>query len=265
MKYKILKLVSYIFSSKLSQKLLGLNILVSQHLRGVGAGAGVLSSGEEEVIETLIESTNKNNLCVFDVGANKGDFISLFEKRLNSNYEIHAFEPLSSSFHILQSKYGTSKYVKVNNCALGRSVGEENIFYEEKHSSLASMTKRDISHDGKKMDKTEKVNVNTIDKYCSKKDVDRIDILKVDVEGHELDVFEGARRMLEDGRIHHVMFEFGGCNIDTRTFMKDYFNFFKSVGYKRINRITPSGYLFELSEYSEEMEKFMTTNYLVEM
>ncbi|WP_118830243.1 FkbM family methyltransferase [Salinibacter ruber] len=265
MKYNIIKLLSYVFSNRLAQNILGLNILVAQHLRGVGAGAGVLSSGEEKVVETLVESTNSDSTCIFDVGANKGNFISLFKRRMEGNFEIHSFEPLSSSFDILQSRYGTSKYVRINNCALGNSVGEENIFYDEKGSSLASMTKRDIAHDGKDMDKTEKVKVDTLDNYCSKKGIDRIDILKVDVEGHELDVFEGARGMFDDGRIKYVMFEFGGCNIDTRTFMKDYFKFFRSVGYKRINRITPSGYLFEVSEYNEEIEKFMTTNYLVEM
>lgn len=262
---KLLKILSHIFSNRISQKVLERNILASQYLRGVGAGAGVLGSGEEKVIGKLVGSLSRESICVFDVGANKGDFISLIEEEVEKEREIHAFEPLSSTYEDLQNRYGGKKGIITNKFALGKKIEEREVYYDEEGSGLTSMTKRDISHIDKKMSKSESIKVNTIDNYCSENNIDEIDILKVDVEGHELDVFEGANKMMKNDLVKYVIFEFGGCSIDTRTYMKDYFSFFGEVGFKRISRITPSGYLFELNGYNEKIEQFMTTNYLVEI
>jgi len=56
-----------------------------------------------------------------------------------------------------------------------------------------------------------------------------------------------------------VMFEFGRTNIGTRTFMTDYFKFFRAHG-MRIERVTPSGYCHELSDYKNSLEQFRCTN-----
>jgi len=56
-------------------------------------------------------------------------------------------------------------------------------------------------------------------------------------------------------------FEFGGCNLDSRTFLRDYFEFFDKYNMK-IFRITPSGTLVSLSRYHEHLERFTTTNYV---
>ena len=85
----------------------------------------------------------------------------------------------------------------------------------------------------------------------------------MDVEGHELDVLRGAARHLDDRKIGAILFEFGGCNIDTRSYLRDYFNFFKKYGPNRMFRITPSGYLSPLDSYREIDEQFRTTNFLV--
>jgi len=58
-----------------------------------------------------------------------------------------------------------------------------------------------------------------------------------------------------------VMFEFGGCNIDTRTFFRDFWHFFSDRG-MRLHRITPGGSLFPLDRYTESLEQFRTTNFL---
>jgi len=88
-------------------------------------------------------------------------------------------------------------------------------------------------------------------------------LLKIDVEGHELDVLTGALEMLKNHRIRMVSFEFGGCNIDTRTFFQDYWKFFAQFHGFEFYRITPSGYLTRVWKYREIYEQFRTTNFLV--
>ncbi len=56
-------------------------------------------------------------------------------------------------------------------------------------------------------------------------------------------------------------FEFGGCNIDTRTYFQDFYYFFEDVG-MRVLRITPSGFLTPIDSYKEVYEQFTTTNFV---
>ena len=103
--------------------------------------------------------------------------------------------------------------------------------------------------------------IDTVDNYCAAKGIDRIDLLKVDIEGHELDCFKGAQGMFATKAIGLVTLEFGGANIDTRTYFRDFWYFFEPLGMD-LYRITPSGYLFKMEHYYETQEQFRTTNFL---
>jgi hypothetical protein len=83
----------------------------------------------------------------------------------------------------------------------------------------------------------------------------------MDIEGHELDALSGAKRMFDNKSIDIVAFEFGGCNIDTRTFFQDFWYFFSGIN-MRIYRVTPSGYLYRIDSYKEIQEQFRTTNFV---
>ncbi|MHC4265896.1 MAG: FkbM family methyltransferase [Planctomycetota bacterium] len=135
------------------------------------------------------------------------------------------------------------------------------LFYAGEAGSIASLTQRNVAHIGLEFNTSERVIIDTLDHYCQAHSIDSIDLLKMDVEGHELDVLKGSSRMIEERRIKLVSFEFGPCNVDTRTFFKDYFYFFKERGFT-IHRITRTGYLHPLTLYREICEQFRTTNFL---
>ena len=61
-----------------------------------------------------------------------------------------------------------------------------------------------------------------------------------------------------------VSFEFGGCDIDTRTFFQDFWYFFRERGMGNVHRMTPTGFLAAVNRYDENYEQFRTTNFLVE-
>jgi len=232
---------------------------------GIGSGNPVNISGEIVLAKRLQKKfeEEKKELCIFDVGANKGLFIDLLNENLiRSAYHVHAFEPSKVCIEDLEKKYARDPKISVNPFALGDIQGKKELFFDKPGSTLSSFSKRKLGHIRIDFDRSEVVNVNTIDNYCREKKIGHIDLLKIDVEGHELDVLNGAAQNLSGGKIKMISFEFGGCNIDSRTFFKDYYYFLKQYGFNDIFRITPSGFILPIQKYKEELEQFRTSNYL---
>ena len=113
------------------------------------------------------------------------------------------------------------------------------------------------------MDVVETVNTIRFDEFLSFDDVPEIpeiiDYVKMDVEGHELSVLKGFGSFID--KVKLVQFEFGGCNIDTRTYFQDFWYFFKEKNFS-LYVITPYEGPQKINEYKESSEFFTTTNYI---
>ena len=132
------------------------------------------------------------------------------------------------------------------------------MYSNEDGSGIASLTKRNLEHFGTSMDIEEEVEVLRLDTILNFRNLGTICYLKLDIEGHELYALQGLGERIYDVQL--IQFEFGGCNIDTRTFFRDFWYFFLSVNFK-IFRITPLG-PSEIKTYKESSEYFSTTNYI---
>ena len=246
------------------QRVLFRGVALGLYLMGIGAGASPEASGERAVMKRLRGlSVRGRPLCVFDVGANKGQFAKVTETELASvPHEVHAFEPGRHTFQCLAESLAGRSHIHLNNVALGKQIGEERLYYDHPGSGLASLTKRNLDHLGIDFAGSEMVRVDTVDEYCSRHGIAHIDLLKLDVEGHELEVLQGAAQILAAGRVSLLTFEFGGCNIDTRTYLRDFYMLLARNRMKTLYRITPSGYLAAMPPYAEIWEQFRTTNFL---
>jgi FkbM family methyltransferase len=253
---------AFLYGSANRQKRLEGKIKKLQRYLGIGSGGNIENSGEAKIIK-MLKKEKSSNLCIFDVGANKGDFakIALSILRGEDKLTIHCFEPSKYTYNLLKQNLTGNTQVILNNIGFGKEQGEFNLYYDEPGSGTASLTKRNLDYMGVEFKHCERVPIDTVDHYCEVKNIGFIDLLKIDVEGHELDVLDGAGSMLRKKAIGKVSFEFGGCNIDTRTFFKDFFCYFQKQHY-RLYRITPSGYFFPVDSYKETYEQFRTTNFL---
>jgi FkbM family methyltransferase len=247
--------------NKFTQKLLQKNVEFCQSLMGIGTGSEVTSSGERSILQLLNRHSNPP-YCIFDVGANRGQFLALILEQIHDrDFQVHCFEPGTETFKMLTESVSGDRRVKLNQIGIGPEKGQAILHFDRVGSGLASLTKRKLDHFQIDFSQTESIEIETIDTYCANHQIERINLLKLDIEGHELDALSGATQMFDRRAIDIVAFEFGGCNIDTRTFFQDFWYFFSNINFS-IFRVTPSGYLYPISAYSEMWEQMRTTNFV---
>jgi FkbM family methyltransferase len=254
-------LLVIVAGNRFSQNILERVVRSCQYLMGIGAGSEVDSSGEK-VLFNVLKKKCSAPYCIFDVGSNKGQYLNLILDNMPSdNFSVHCFEPGRETFGCLTESIGEDQRIRLNNLGLGKSKTKAILHYDIAGSGLASLTKRKLEHFDIDFEHYEKVELNTLDGYCLENSIRHIDLLKIDVEGHELDVLMGAEQLLAAKSVDIITFEFGGCNIDTRTFFQDFWYFFLERHF-RIYRITPSGYLHPVDSYKELHEQFRTINFV---
>lgn len=108
----------------------------------------------------------------------------------------------------------------------------------------------------------ELVQVTTLDALAEKHSLRHVAFLRLDLEGHELEALKGAEEMLERKPINAIAFEFGGCNIDSRTYIKDFWRLLVYQHHFSFYRLLPKRRFRRLSKHSESLEEFSRSNIL---
>ena len=213
---------------------------------------------EAKTVAELAMQKNSGDIVVFDIGANVGNWSASIQKFL-PNSRVIAFEPSKEAFGRLTNRFKNSPRFECVNLAVGKENTETYLYADESASGLGSLTKRRVKHFGISFEHREPIKVTTLDRWIENQPPNVLpNVIKMDVEGHELDVLLGASKALKGVQV--IQFEFGGGNIDTKTFFQDFWYFFESNGFE-ISRMTPRG-LKAISEYSEDLETFKPTNYV---
>ena len=174
---------------------------------------------------------------------------------------IFSFEPSLKTYRKLVLNTEHLSDIKRFNFGFGDTETTLTLYSDADESGLASVYNRKLDYYDIYLDVKEEITIKTIDTFCASSNIKHIHFLKLDVEGHELNVLKGASGIIECGYIDYIQFEFGGCNIDSRTYFKDFFYLLK--GNYTIYRIIKDG-LHQIDEYTEFHELFTTTNFLAE-
>ncbi len=248
------KKYQHFFESMLNLSLQGMNI---------GQGGSTENSGERLAAEYVLAklATHHENFCLFDVGANAGDYSLLLSEVFKSKAQIFAFEPSLKTYQRFLHNTQTLKNVKAHHFGFGNENTRITLFSNADESGLASLYDRRLDHFNIALSQKEDIELRTLDGFCTEEGIRQIHFLKLDVEGHELKVLEGAKELLKTGRIHFIQFEFGGCNIDSRTYLQDFYYLLKDQ--YQLYRIVKDG-IYPITAYNEAYEAFKTTNYLAE-
>ncbi len=159
-----------------------------------GAGALIYYKGlSEPEIADFVMSFLEPGMVFFDIGAHIGEYALLGADAVGELGEVHAFEPQPSLFPLMQEnvKINCFKNVVLNQMAVNDKAGE--VEFEIFGESSVSSIRKQVAHN--ENTKIVKVAATSLDEYWSQTER-KIDLIKVDVEGAEKFVFQGAEKLL---------------------------------------------------------------------
>jgi len=157
-------------------------------------------NGEKRVIELVAPGAS----TFIDVGANVGDWAELFLCASGREKRGLLIEASSSAIAKLQERFEGRAGIRIICAAASDSSGEIE-FYEEPREGQTSSLQRSAARPDAR---THKVRLTTVDEEATGADFGYVDMLKIDAEGHDFHVLRGASRLLNEGRIGIVQFEY---------------------------------------------------------
>ncbi len=182
----------------------------------------VLDIYHQKKILKFIKKSKIDIKTIIDVGCHQGKYFDLFSRNFNINRAI-LIEPQKKYFSYLKLKYKNIKKVKIFNFALSNKKGL-GLFYINHHDLTSSLNL--INHNNKflklkskifglnsnDMIKTkDKIKIESLNNLFKKLKLRNIDLVKIDTEGHELEVLKGSKKFIKNFKI--ILIEFRKDNV----------------------------------------------------
>jgi FkbM family methyltransferase len=218
-------------------------LLLELSMRGLGVknAENDEASGETHFLTEILSRYDKP--VILDVGANRGNYAKKIMS-LRPDANLYAFEPHPATFSLLQQTAEECNFEAIN-CGMGAVAGVLNLY--DRREATGSGTEhasvyQDVIEGIHRVSSTEvEVRLSTIDTFVRERDLKKITLLKIDTEGHEYQVLQGATETLAGGNVELIQLEFNEMNTVSHVFFRD---FYTLLGDRYdIYRLLPGGLL----------------------
>jgi FkbM family methyltransferase len=220
----------------------------------------VCDVGEREFLHYALK--NILNDCpspiLLDVGANKGDYTAWLVAAF-PHARVHGFEPNPETFKLYSSRFKENNQVIAHQLGLSNTIGISTIYaYSNDHTTGHASLERGVLSESNNSIESISCRIETLDHLAdTKNELSQPLFIKLDIEGFERHALEGAKRILEKGMLRAIQFEFNSMNIQTRAFLRDFYEILgKEFQFFRLN----SRGMEALGNYSTKNEIFIYQN-----
>tara|TARA_B100000902_G_scaffold213158_1_gene202689 strand:- start:3596 stop:4342 length:747 start_codon:yes stop_codon:yes gene_type:complete len=205
----------------------------------------------------VIKSISGDELVIFDVGSNTGLFVKNVSKNLkNKKIDFHSFEPDKELCRLQKNiKIPKNQKLNINNLAISNVI-EPKKFYERSISSHSSLYENPQIDGLSSVKRVYEIDATTLDQYCIEHEIEKIDLLKIDVEGHDFNVLLSSKSLLKENKIKLIKVEIF-TNNQTLT---NIFSTLESFNYRLIGTTNNSFFNKELKFFDAY---FASSDYVV--
>ena len=159
---------------------------------------------EENFMNNLLSKTQPG-FCVWDIGANIGFYTTKFADLVGSNGLVEAFEPSIENYKKLIDASKDYKNISCNKHALGSYNGDA--FFLQGEDDIGATSRLTESKSQSSHEKSFLVNLRTGDSLVEANETTQPNLLKIDVEGFELDVLNGFSEILSNQNLKVIGIE----------------------------------------------------------
>jgi len=220
----------------------------------------VCDIGEREFLHHVLSKiiVNISQPILLDCGANKGDYTAWILEAI-PNAKVLGFEPNPKMFSLYVSRFLGDSRVQAFQLGLGNEITSGTLYTPscDELSAHATLSKSVLDDTSYPLDLIN-CRLETLNHLAECEPLlNRVAYIKLDVEGYELQVLQGADKILNSSTLVAIQFEFNSMNIDTKVFLKDFYSLLgPRFDFYRLNSkgMEPLGF------YSERNELFTYQN-----
>jgi FkbM family methyltransferase len=175
----------------------------------------------------------------FDIGANVGEYSVMLSRRCGTSGRVWAFEPVPDTYWRLRETLALNRCGNVTpvQAAVGEKAGVVRMnLFEPQYSAWNTLGMPEmVTPQGNRVSPAKSVDVPscTLDEFCRSEKIEKINFLKVDVEGFEKAVFQGAAELLRERRVGSLCFEISQAPLKgARATSRSIFEALEAFGYQ---------------------------------
>lgn len=217
-------------------------------------------NGEERFLAaaTAGRAGSVDRFVALDVGSFAGEWARLVLWN-RPEAEVHCFEVVDHLADALAARFADDDRVIVNPTGLWSSATELSGHFTPKFPSMSSLVPEVKAYTGE-VGHAFRTQVESGDAYCERRGIERVNFMKVDVEGAEFEVLQGFARWFADGRIDVVQFEYGPLTLAARQCPEDHVDFFGDHGMV-LGKLFPT-HIQLVDRYYPGIDDFRWSNYV---
>lgn len=193
----------------------------------------------------------------FDIGANLGEWTAEVARVAGDAFpwSVDLFEPIEGSFTHVARRFADDTRIRCHQAAVSNRVGTAQMVVVGDTSGTNHLGTLATDTDAR----TVTVPLTTLEAQLADLGFDRVDLVKVDTEGHDIEILRAIRPLLERGAIGVLQFEYNWRWLSNRGSLNEVFELIAGTGY-RLARVYPDG-LGIYPGWNAEMDRYFEANY----